>query len=62
MYFFMYRTHIRRGQLTFFTFCTCEGDAECVEALGKRSDDKVNSRKMRARRRELTARKRSLVH
>ena len=42
MYFFMYRTHIRRGQPRFFTFGTCEGDAECVEALGKRSDDELN--------------------
>jgi hypothetical protein len=38
MYFFMYRTHIRCGQPTIFTLDTCEGDAECVEALGKRSD------------------------
>ena len=44
MYFFMYRTHIhiRRGQPTFSNFGTGEGDAECVEALGKRSDDELN--------------------
>ena len=44
MYFFMYRTQSGAANPTFFTFGTCEGDAECAEALGKRSDDKLNFR------------------
>ena len=37
---------IRRGQPTFFTFCTNVGDVESVEAPGDENEDELNFRKV----------------